>query len=67
MRPAEDVRSLLSTKSRELAWTRERLLLVPQSEDTPAFLAPDYERLEAKKRALEAEILALRREAAPPA
>ena len=62
MPAAEDVRSLLSKKSLELNLTRERLLLIPQSEDPPAFLAPDYERLEARKRALEEEILRLRRE-----
>lgn len=56
METSEDSQRLFSEKTQELAWTRERLLLVPQSEDIPPSLARSYRVLEWKKQALEQEI-----------
>lgn len=56
---AEEERPDLSKKAVELAWTRERLLLVAPGHKRAPSLAASYEALEARKRTLEEEIARL--------
>lgn len=55
MANAEETKRLIQ----ELAWTRERLLLMPRSTELPPTFAQSYETLAQRKLALESEIAAL--------